>query len=60
MNNKNSNESAALILEGGGMRGVYTAGVLRFFMDRNLYLPYVLGVSIGACYSDLRAYLNSY
>ncbi|MBF0525364.1 MAG: patatin family protein [Deltaproteobacteria bacterium] len=42
-------ENAALILEGGGMRGVYTAGVLRYFMDRNLYLPYVIGASIGAC-----------
>jgi predicted patatin/cPLA2 family phospholipase len=39
----------ALILEGGGMRGVYTAGVLRYFMDQNLYLPYVIGVSMGAC-----------
>ena len=39
----------ALILEGGGLRGVYTAGVLRFFMDRHLYLPYVIGVSMGAC-----------
>jgi len=42
-------ERTALILEGGGMRGVYTAGVLRFFMDQNLYLPYVIGVSMGAC-----------
>lgn len=41
--------SAGLILEGGGMRGVYTAGVLRFLMDQHLYLPYVIGVSIGAC-----------
>ncbi|MCG6533315.1 MAG: patatin family protein [Syntrophales bacterium LBB04] len=40
---------SALILEGGGMRGVYTAGVLRYFMDRNLYLPYVIGASMGAC-----------
>jgi len=31
------------------MRGVYTAGVLRYFMDRNLYFPYVIGVSMGAC-----------
>ena len=31
------------------MRGVYTAGVLRFFMDVDIYFPYVLGVSIGAC-----------
>ena len=39
----------ALILEGGGLRGNYTAGVLRFFMDQGLYYPYVIGVSIGAC-----------
>ncbi|MCG6893699.1 MAG: patatin family protein [Desulfobacteraceae bacterium] len=38
-----------LILEGGGLRGVYTSGVLRFFMDRDLYFPYVVGVSMGAC-----------
>ncbi len=31
------------------MRGVYTAGVLRFFMDKELTFPYVIGVSIGAC-----------
>jgi predicted patatin/cPLA2 family phospholipase len=38
-----------LVLEGGGLRGVYTSGVLRFFMERNLYFPYVIGVSMGAC-----------
>lgn len=42
-------KSVGLVLEGGGMRGVYTAGVLRFFMDQHLYLPYVIGVSMGAC-----------
>jgi len=42
-------KQTALILEGGGMRGAYTAGVLRWFMDRNLYLSYVIGTSIGAC-----------
>ncbi|RSK26741.1 patatin family protein [Bacillus sp. HMF5848] len=41
--------SAGLVLEGGGMRGVYTAGVLEFFMDNNLYFPYVIGMSAGAC-----------
>ena len=25
-----------LVLEGGGMRGIYTAGVLDFFMEQNL------------------------
>ncbi|MDN4073831.1 patatin-like phospholipase family protein [Fictibacillus terranigra] len=38
-----------LVLEGGGMRGVYTAGVLDYFMDKDLYFPYVIGVSAGAC-----------
>jgi predicted patatin/cPLA2 family phospholipase len=38
-----------LVLEGGGMRGLYTAGVLEYFMDQDLYFPYVIGVSAGAC-----------
>ncbi len=42
-------ENSALILEGGGLRGIYTSGVLRFFMDRGLFFPYVIGVSMGAC-----------
>lgn len=39
----------ALILEGGGLRGVYSTGVLRAFMDARLYIPNVIGVSMGAC-----------
>ncbi|MDY0043550.1 MAG: patatin-like phospholipase family protein, partial [Syntrophales bacterium] len=42
-------ERTALILEGGGLRGVYTSGVLQFLMERDLYFPYVIGVSMGAC-----------
>ena len=38
-----------LILEGGGMRGVYTAGVLDFLMEKNIVFLNVLGVSSGAC-----------
>lgn len=41
--------SASLILEGGGMRGAFTAGVLDNFMDRGIRFPYVIGVSAGAC-----------
>ncbi|MCR4590292.1 MAG: patatin family protein [Lachnospiraceae bacterium] len=40
---------AALVLEGGGSRGVFTAGILDLFMERGLYFPYVIGVSAGAC-----------
>lgn len=42
-------KKAGLILEGGGTRGVFTAGVLDYFMEQGLYLPYVIGVSAGAC-----------
>lgn len=41
---------AGLVLEGGGMRGIYTAGILEYFMEKNLYFPYVIGVSAGACF----------
>jgi predicted patatin/cPLA2 family phospholipase len=40
---------AGLVLEGGGMRGLYTAGVLEYFMSQDLYFPYTIGVSAGAC-----------
>ncbi|MFC7061386.1 patatin-like phospholipase family protein [Halobacillus seohaensis] len=42
-------EQTGLVLEGGGMRGAYTAGVLDFFLDKNLHFPYVVGTSAGAC-----------
>lgn len=38
-----------LVLEGGGMRGVFTCGVLDSFLDAGLHFPYVVGVSAGAC-----------
>ena len=44
-------KDTGLVLEGGGMRGLYTTGVLDYFMERNLYLPYVIGVSAGACHA---------
>ena len=40
-----------LVLEGGGMRGIYTAGVLDFFMEQNVYTDGVIGVSAGACHA---------
>jgi len=38
-----------LVLEGGGMRGIYTVGVLECFMQKNFYPDYISGVSAGAC-----------
>ncbi len=40
---------SGLVLEGGGMRGVFTCGVLDNFMDRGIRFPYAIGVSAGAC-----------
>lgn len=37
-----------LVLEGGGLRGQYTAGVLDAFLDSGIGFPYIVGVSAGA------------
>jgi predicted patatin/cPLA2 family phospholipase len=47
---------AGLVLEGGGMKGIYTAGVLDFFMDKGLEFSNVYGVSAGACH--MASYLS--
>lgn len=36
-----------LILEGGAVRGIFTAGVLDRLMENGIYFPYVIGVSAG-------------
>lgn len=41
--------NTGLVLEGGGMRGVFTSGVLDAFMKHDLYFRYVVAVSAGAC-----------
>lgn len=38
-----------LVLEGGGMRGVFTCGVLDALMKHEQYFRYVVAVSAGAC-----------
>lgn len=40
---------AGLVMEGGGLKGVYTAGVLDFFLDKGIEFSSVYGVSAGAC-----------
>lgn len=44
-------DKLGLVLEGGGMRGIYTAGVLDFFLDKEIYTDGVIGVSAGACHA---------
>lgn len=39
-----------LVLEGGSMRGMYTAGVLDIFMDEGIKVDGIIGVSAGALF----------
>lgn len=45
---QNSRKKTGLVLEGGGMRGIYTAGVLDVFMEHGIRFDGVIGVSAGA------------
>ena len=42
--------SNALILEGGGMRGIFAAGVIDYLLDQEIRFDNVIGVSAGACH----------
>lgn len=44
-----TDSKTGLVLEGGGMRGVFTCGVLDYLMDAGIRFPYAVGVSAGAC-----------
>ncbi len=39
-----------LVLEGGGMRGMFTAGVLDVLMDENIWVDGIVSVSAGALF----------
>ncbi len=41
--------NTGLVLEGGGMRGVFTDGVLDYFLDAHIDFSYAVAVSAGAC-----------
>lgn len=41
--------NTALVLEGRGLRWVFTCGVLDYFMDNGIRFPFTVGVSAGAC-----------
>ena len=40
----------ALVLEGGAMRGMYTAGILDVFMEKGVEFDGIIGVSAGALF----------
>lgn len=41
-------KKVSLVLEGGAMRGSFTAGVISLLMDKEITFPYVIGISAGA------------
>lgn len=41
--------ATGLVLEGGGTRGSYTAGVLDVFLEKGIEFPSIYGISAGAC-----------
>jgi len=43
-----NNRRTGLVLEGGGMRGIFTAGVLDVFMENKITFDGIIGVSAGA------------
>lgn len=45
---KDKFKHTALVLEGGGMRGVFTSGVLDWMIDHDVTFPYLVGVSAGS------------
>ena len=49
--------NAGLVLEGGGMRGVYTSGILDYFMEKGLLFSHIYGVSAGAC--NMASYISN-
>ncbi len=43
-------KKVGIVLEGGGMRGAYTAGVLAWLIENKFVADYVVGISSGAMY----------
>ena len=57
-------QKTALVLEGGGMRGMFSAGVFEAFLAHQLTFPYITAVSAGACnilsYMSAQGTVNSF
>lgn len=49
MNEEFNSFDCGLVLEGGGLRALYTSGVLDAFIEAGITFPYVIGVSAGSC-----------
>ncbi|MEI7522900.1 MAG: patatin family protein [Mariniphaga sp.] len=42
-------KNSCIVLEGGGLRGAFTSGVMEYLLERGLNFDRVVGVSAGAC-----------
>lgn len=42
-------KNSCIVLEGGGLRGAFTSGVLEYFIEKDINFERVIGVSAGAC-----------
>lgn len=40
-------QKMGLVVEGGGTKAAYTAGVLKAFLQEKIYIPYTVGISAG-------------
>ncbi len=49
-NNRKGEEMTGLVLEGGAMRGIYTAGVLDVLIEQGINVDGIIGVSAGAVF----------
>ena len=47
---EDNSSKVALVLEGGAMRGLYTAGVLDVFIKNDIKIDTIFGVSAGALF----------
>ena len=45
-----ANGKTGIVLEGGGMRGMYTCGILDVLMENHIYLDGMVGVSAGIAF----------
>ncbi len=45
------NDNIGLVLEGGGFRGCYTAGALKWLNDHDIHIKYTVGISAAAAYA---------
>ena len=50
-------QKTALVLEGGGMRGMFSAGVFEAFLAHQFTFPYITAVSAGAC--NILSYMSA-